>query len=625
MVEYTERIMQPKIQLSGKNRRLLAVAGGGIVILIILVVLLRSCTKSEPTAEEVRLQHLDWMVTLVETYKQRFGSYPQPTARVEASDGIRHAWGYRVDVPAFASCTVSVDDTGAIVATGSVCGGGVFDVDGNLIGWKGTLTAESGLNSIEIAERGSGRVESPISEIVKTVPVDPAFTSQAYTTIGLGEYVYAVRNPDAPGADGRDEYQIASVMVDPMTGDKSTVIRGNYFVKSDEKDVMPSSLIGPGLLFDEFKNPVEDQTRPLHSLIDGQKYGFPNPVLGEGEDVMQFLAMVRHAKRLKSEIEERLVFVTLLPGDFSSSISALESSRDKVSQVETSLENVSDQSDLSVFEGDLKSAADELTSAMDSFALEYASKVEDVLVQEVENREGAKNLLSDVFEVSTNAEDSILVARDEILNYLDGEGIEEQTRQRVGRKLQSVLEDLPDLDRVFQNAGLISMRVFLTEDEQSSLSGVEPGEGVSGHVMLTTISSELYVHLSEFKQITETILDDLLKGGAELEDVDSSLTKLMDALTTEHARIKSLFDELAESTAALEILESFRTTKEEDPLGAVKTSAESSKMHGDLSSLLFDTSTLENVSLERAPGIPDVEISEDELMAEYKGIPYPLP
>ena len=625
MIEYIERTMEPNIQHSGKKRRLLVIGVASVVILIILVVVLRSCTKSEPTAEEVRMQHLDWMVKLVENYKQRFGSYPQPTARTEAAEGIKHAWGYRSETPSLASCTVAVDDAGAIVPAQSVCGGGVYDIDGNLIGWKGVLTAESGLNSIEIAERGSGRVESPISEIVKSVPMDPAFSDPAHISIGLGEYVYAVRNPDAPGSDSRDEYQIASVMVDPMTGEKSAVIRGNYFVKSDEKDVMPASLIGPGLLFDEFNNPVEDQSRPLHSLIDGQKYGFPNPVLGEGEDVMQLLTLTRRAKRLLSEIEERLVFITALPVSPTASVSSLESNREKVRQIITSLESSSDQSDLSVFENDLGGAADTLSGAMNSFALEYASKVEDVLVQEVENYDQVKKLLSDVFEISTNAENSILVARDDILNYVDGEGIEEQTRQRVGRKLDSVLEDLPDLDQLFVNADLAPMRVFLTEGEQSSLSEVESDEETSGSVMLTTISSELHVHLEEFKQIVDTILEDLITGGAELEDVDSSLTKLMQALTSEHERIKSLFDELEDSGTAVEILEAFRLAKDEDPFDAVRNAAEQSRMDGDLSQLIFDSSVLANVSLERAPGIPDVGIVEDELMAEYKGIPYPLP
>ncbi len=607
--------MQPKLILSGKSRRLLIMGGVGLVVLVMIVAVLRSCTKSEPTPEEVRLQHLDWMVKLVETYKQRFGSYPQPTARVEAQDGVQHAWGYRSEVSALASCTVSVSDEGAIVPTESVCGGGVYDVDGNLIGWKGTITLESGLNSIEIAERGSGRIESPISEIVKTVPTDPTFTNQAYTSIGLGEYVYAVRNSDAPGADGRDEYQIAVTTSDQMTGEKRTVIRGNYFVKSDEKDVVPTSLIGPGLLFDEFGNPVEDQSRPLHSLIDGQKYAFPNPVLGEGEDVMQLLALSRRAKRLIREIEDRIVFMTLLPISTSESVSALEASREKVRGILSSLEDSSGQPDLGAYEVEMTGVADELSGVIDSFASEYASKVEAILVQEVDERDAVLKLLNDVFEISTNAEDSVLIARDEILNYLDGEGIEEQTRQRVGRKLNSVLEELPDLDRMFENTGMISPRAFLVDEEKAG----------TGSVMLTTISSELHVHLFEFKQIVDTILEDLIKGAAELEDVDSSLTKLMKALTTEHTRIRSMFDEVAESDTAVQVLSDFRAKKDESPLEAIKSTAASSKMDGDLSSLEFESQVLENISLERAPGIPDIGIVEDELMAEYKGIPYPLP
>ena len=167
------------------------------------------------------------------------------------------------------------------------------------MGWRDRLTLESGLNNIEIAQRNSGRVSSPVSEFISVIPFDPLYDKNPLlTAAGFGEYVYAIRNPDAPGGEKREEYQIAATVTDSLTGEQRTAIRGNYFVRAEERERFPASLIGPGLLFDSFGNPVEGQTRPMQVLLEGQKKGFPNPVLGDGENTLRMLTLERRSRRL---------------------------------------------------------------------------------------------------------------------------------------------------------------------------------------------------------------------------------------------------------------------------------------------------------------------------------------
>src|SRR3990167_7957620 len=301
-----------------QNRKVRLGIAGAVLILVLIAALLslKSCNKKEPTIEELREQHLTYLVQVIESYKTRYGSYPQPTARMETPEGMKHVWGYEPEKPSLASCTVNLDEGGIANAEKSRCGGGVYDIDGNLIGWKGTFTLESGLNNIEIAKRGSGRVSSPVSEFISLIPFDPLYEKNPLlTAAGFGEYVYAIRNPEAPRGDKREEYQIAATVTDPLTGEQSTTIRGNYFVRVEERERFPASLIGPGLLFDSFGNAVEGQTRPIHVLLDGQKKGFPNPVLGDGENTLRTLSLERRARRFLQSIEERMVVLTSLTGE----------------------------------------------------------------------------------------------------------------------------------------------------------------------------------------------------------------------------------------------------------------------------------------------------------------------
>ena len=118
------------LNLSALNPRIRLIITGsaGLVALVLILLLVRACTRSEPTADELRLQHMEYLTKVIEAYKARHGSYPQPTARMETPDGILHVWGYEAEKPSLASCTVKLGDDGVVDSMQSRCGGGGYDL-----------------------------------------------------------------------------------------------------------------------------------------------------------------------------------------------------------------------------------------------------------------------------------------------------------------------------------------------------------------------------------------------------------------------------------------------------------------------------------------------------------------
>jgi hypothetical protein len=654
--------MHLNLLLTGK-RKLLILGVAGILVFAVLLITLRSFMHKEPTMEETRLQHIDYLVKVVEAYKDRNGAYPQPTVRRETSEGMKHVWGYEPEIPALASCTITVAEDGAPVAEEAHCGGNVYDLEGNLLGWKGTLTAESALNSIEAAHRDGVRLSKPVSDLSANIPADPAYANlPAFTSAGFGEYVYAVRAPeDSAQGKGGTEYQIAVTVLDPESGIKRTHIRGNYFVKSSDRERLPASMIGPGLLYDQYNNPVEGQTEVLHVLLESQREGFPNPVLGHGEEILQKLSLGRRAGRLLQSIDDRIAIVSLLEqGEaseaFSTALGTVRSNTEiMLSDLEPGEEQRNGGLDLSVLEARITDSAANLSEATKTFLAEKGKEVEAVLRLEVDQRGTVEKILRDALESAEDAEESVLLARDEVLKYLDGEGIEEQSRSRASRKLQSALDAVPDLSGLFTDAGLPFPHPFLPEHVSEKMKeladaeeGVDMADGedeeevaeadeedaeapdvaLEPAVMLSTLTAELTVLFSELDTLLTDIQDQLDNAAIPSEEVDDSLRKLAHALDSENERIGILFDSFASEESAAAFLSHYLLLtlgEEENVAPAIARLAELSMQKGDFAPLLFMPTLLDLVILEKSAGIPDIEAYDDALQAEYKGVPYPLP
>jgi hypothetical protein len=638
--------------LVSRKCRLLLGGGLALVVITVLVVSLRSLFHREPTLDELRSQHLEYLVKLVEAYGERNGAYPQPTARMESVDGVLHVWGYEKEKASLPSCTVALRSDETPDADRSRCGGEIYDAEGNLLGWKGTMTAESGLNNIELAKKGGGgRVQAPLSELVSSVPIDPAYA--AYPELaaqGFGEYVYAVRMPeDAAENRGGMQYQIALTIRDEETGILRTHIRGNYFVPAEERDRYPASLIGPGLLTDSYGNPVAGQRSALHVLADQQAEGFPNPIFGEGEQTLMRLSLERRILRLSKAMGDRIAILSSLPSSESADnlFRSIEDLLTHTSSLLQTLESDNTENiDLPATEASFLADASSLGEATEAFLLSRADETETVLRQDAESRSASITLLRETLTKSEDAEDTVLAARDEVLKYLDGEGIEEQSRNRAARKLQEVMDQIPDLATLFSSSNLLLPLPFLTSSLQDELNKIadeeffpiiqdttkeENDEVEESHnemkpaVFVTTIAAELLVHFSDLRDLVGQIQANLENNAVEAEEIDDALRRLSRALGTENSRFRNLFDGLTPPEDANALLAWFVATRSEDPAQAVEDAAILTKQYGNFSPLLFDSRLLDAVILEQNPGIPDADAHDNPLEAEYKGIPYPLP
>ncbi len=616
--------------LTGKSKLLLSTGALGLLLIVGLGVFFLS---REGTMDEKRNADLDSLVKILEAYHAQHGFYPQPAAREETIDGVKHVWGYRADTASLASCTVSQDEALQPDASLSFCGGDVYDARGKVIGWKGTLAISSGLNNVEVAVSGGGRMLSPLSEMLQTLPSDPAFAlSPDLLASGFGEYIYAVRAPeDGATNKGGVQYQLAATLFDAVTGKSHTTIRGNYFVAQIDEDVLPPSLIGPGILLDTHGNPIPSAA--LHVLLDGQEEGFPNPLLGEGESILRLLTLQSHVERLKHEIESRATILAKFPeaGSKQELTDALPIIQEQLGEIRdassTAIESGED--DLALLEAEVAEVTQSLEDFLVAFLQEKSDEVGTFLKAEVEEGERMSLILSGALLKVNVVEELVLLARDELIKYLDGEGIEEQSRDRAGRRIESALDGIPDLDELFffHAEDLTLHHPFLPEDVQAeilTLSDASPSlETSSGALtsesvpMISTVAAELSILFEELRGILEGIEKDLATPATEIEAIDESLRKLGRALTSERTRIETLFGDLATKEEAKSILDAYTALLlTGDRVAAINAAAERSGEHANFAPFLFAITSLDTLTLERQVGVPD---------AEYKGIPYPLP
>jgi|GEM_PF-1967557 hypothetical protein len=634
-VESTKEI--PK----ANNKKLIILVGAVVILMTVVIGVMSMCSKEEPepTVDELRIQHLEYISKFLESYKTKNGGYPQPTMREETKEGIIHVWGYEKDVPALASCEMFTLD-GDMTEEGSIedyiepelshCGGNIYDLNGNLIGWKGTLTLESGLNNIDVANLGDGRILSPISETNSRFPTDPAF--EPYTKLksaGFGEYIYAVRIPENKANDkGGYEYQIAASIPDTDTGKLKTYIRGNYYVKTDERDIMPASLIGSGILFDKNNLQIEGQESAIQVLMDEQKEGLPHPSLGDGEEVLKILNIKQRAQSLMRAIENREDVVSAFTSSASADafVNSLSLSSEEIEKFISSLPSVgSEQYDVDSLNQEILDIADSLSVASETFVSDKAGEVQAALELEVNSSDVSESILRRVLNDSESIEDAVLFARDEVIKYLDGEGIEDQSRSRAGRKIEDALELVPNVNSLFNAQKLETPYVFLLEDDEGNIKGLAKKEGsllpeakTETIVTLNKIASDLVVHVSELEVLLSQIIDELKNTSSPLEDIDESLKRLSRALASENERIGVMFDNIASENEVQSLLSVFNDKKKLDGNSiAISYAGSRCGLFGNFSPLNFSASIFNSLSAMQSPGIPFEE--------NYTGIPYPLP
>jgi hypothetical protein len=625
--------MQLMIPLSGRWKVLLAAA---VLILLILGGMF-FFFRNGTSLGDLRLAHLEGIARILETYRERNGFYPQPAARMETLEGVKHVWGYRSSRPALASCTVKMKD-GVVDPESSACGGEIYDVEGNVIGWKGTIALESAGNSVEVAGR-EGRLVAPLSDMLNALPSDPGYGSTPdLTQYGFGEYIYAVRMPE-DGAVGKGgvQYQLAATVKDPATGTLRTFIRGDYFVRSEERGTLPPSLIGPGMLLSEKGEPVG--VAPLHVLIDTQAQGYPNPLLGEGEHVLRQLSVHGKADVLQNVLERRIELLPLLPEgsareELSSSLSTLDDSVVNLLTTRTEKESEPVQAeDLSRSETQVNELAMNVELALATYLSAVAEEAEQVLIAERDERSSHVAALSGALLALLDVEKDALFARDEILKYLDGEGIEEQARSRAGRKIENALAGIPEFS---------SQQLFLMEEAEKAIQELGEVEGeapatsaFSGGtttqttlipaVFALTVSQELSVLLRELRGILRDIQEDLQNPSIPMEELDDAMRRLSRALRSEMERVEGLLRELAPAENLPPLLAAFQTEHASHASLALAHLSKAMKLHGNFAPLLFSKERLENIVLRGQTGVPDVSAYEHPEEAEYQGIPYPLP
>lgn len=248
--------------------------------------------ETDRARDAKRLQDLAQIQQALESYYIRNSFYPQPAPReegraiiVQKDDGSfeliptafaqtdnvqKNAWGYRPNTEALASCTVNYDnDTNTVVYEDTVCGGDIFDLEGKVIGWKGTISEKAGQNSVAVAKGEADEIIKNFGpEYIQNIGTDPKLsTNTALADVEADKYIYATYRGPLAATDfknGATQYQLATTLEKAGPDERETYIIGNYTQKRGKaKD--PHSLIGSG----------------ENVIINGQKIGQNNPKTGQ--------------------------------------------------------------------------------------------------------------------------------------------------------------------------------------------------------------------------------------------------------------------------------------------------------------------------------------------------------
>lgn len=622
--------LSPKIFITSAALLVIAV-GGGIVWFT---------SKHGGSADERRIADLTLIAQILDTYYRRHGNYPQPTVRQQKSGAVTHVWGYRPGVPAQASCTIAWKEKGAIDALASGCGGDIRDAAGNIIGWKGTITLESALNSVSRLVTSGKPPDTPLSQLTQSLPVDPAFAeSPGLTEQGFGEYVYAVRFADS-GVKGRGgvQYQLATTVRDEKTGTYRTFLQGNYFASSDQPG-LPSSLIGPGLLPSSPASP-DSPGDVHHVLAHGQEVGKPNPELGHGRNLYASLLEQRRLERLATSVQQRQGIVQEIPAGRSQAV--LE---EKLTQMAEDIDHALKALRNREQNGPTPSSSDlveRLVQATEGYVASKAKEAELTLEQHLTRAETVHTLSGFLLKVQ-GVQDNVLLARDEIVRYLQGDGVLEQSRARAARKIDLAIKSLSDALVHLEKVKVQVAFPFLPSSTQEHLdalrkkergsvrSGVPPPlpteiEQPTSRIFLTTFTQEIVTLAEELITLLQGVQSDLHTSGISLDEVDGSLQVILHALDLEMRRIQKLHLHFFPNSEVESMLTLYReTVTKHGTTTALQLLGAFSHLPTNYEGMLFPSSVISTTLLREESGVPDFHLQRSPWEATYMGIPYPLP
>lgn len=650
-----------------------------IIVVTIIAILSTSAWlalsgETDKARDAKRLQDLAQIQQALETYYLRNSFYPQPAIRedgkelivkgvndgvaeksflsnlyasilgesVYAQDNVQlNAWGYRPNTEALASCTVEFDiDTNAVVFENTVCGGDIIDLDGEVIGWKGTISEKAGKNSVAVAKDRTLQVIKPFgAEYIQNIGKDPKMTSNpALEEVEANFYIYATyrgRLASSDDKNGATQYQLATTLEKEGPDDRETYIIGNYTQKRGKaKD--PHSLIGSG----------------ENVLNNGQRIGEDNPKVTRKSD-----------KEKETEIASVIT-------DFNDEIAFLkdntevsEDAQQFLDEAETGMEEVQaklDAQQFSAAEDQLDEVRDILKEAIDRYYGDAASAIADQMKETIENdpseeiKRDALEKIDDIGEVHKETERFVR-------NSDDFEDLREEfeVRKQVISKLDILLSDVEDLAEILGETigGLedlipeeIEESLFNSRDDEFGVllgqseftSDIRPEDrplGTTGGTdtgdtgdTFTIISAEektekVTSEIQEFKDAVEDIKEDLLKVDKEKKKFSVDFNKIILDVDNLEKNIKDTKKEIEESAGAVMTSNAFDNwykdfTAQQSPFRrlefALILQSQLSGQQVEKIQIVFNDRLLG----EKA-GQPGV-VRDTGPLSDYSGIPYPL-
>ncbi len=600
-----------------------------IIVIAILAILSISAYTSfsggtEKARDTKRLQDLESIKVSLENYQTANKTYPQPAAR--DNDKKQHAWGYRPNQEAVASCpTKATSDLKDIVFDETYCGGDILDLDGNIIGWKGVLNENSGMNSVAVAKGKSKELIKPFDARYGTIPVDPRLHSE-YGTKGVGEYIYSVyygKLASTNFSNGAIMFQLATTLEGDSPTERTTHLVGNYFQKNGTTD--PETIIGSGENVLSNKQKIGQNNEKITNKSDSQKQAIIKSKISlfetEIEELLDKTGVSKEAKNSLSEASDILDDINelLKEGDLDRSLDKFNDVRDKMKE---GLENYYKYATQDVLDKIKDIVRNDKTEKQKKDALKKVADLEDVKDDIINTAKiYGKNDFSDLDDESKKRQD--IHKRLELLKEDEISDLKEILNQDESSVYDIVSEDLKDVIKREYEAkddltidGLDLDYDDVKEDKKVDVPSAQPTKRSIDEINkleedINRILEDLYDVDKKKKVFNIEYLDILI----DIKDLDSSIEDIKDEIEN----IKNTSDifgkeDLSELTDKISSQTSYKDTL------LIVLQAES-KITGE-PPFIIDIEFNEQL-LGVGAGESGVVVDSGPL-SEYNGIPYPF-